>query len=351
MIEDKKSDTAALFINDNNESLEIYEKLLKDENSKKIINNINEGFVKHGNEMGGFSGYPPILVNAKGDSLYQSYSTLLGLYSYLYVDNSVNNSSTAAISRLHNSCIHQREQTKFAERKNNLLNDSKWKEVNQNNRQEAILANCKESNKNGYPKTLDMNIELCVLREGGINFDSLANIEAKGQVEKYDIEAIKKTCDNEKENLNNSLKKEIAALLKIAKPIKLNIIDEEINRLKSQNKEGADRIANLKSEKNLDDSKNYAEKYANNAVYQYSLTHIMQGIEIMVWEYNDVSKDFFIKSQFTRQIEYGDRYMDANLNMEKIIFSATRNINDVDQYMNIRRQDAMNELNKLIYNR
>lgn len=81
------------------------------------------------------------------------------------------------------------------------------------------------------------------------------------------------------------------------------------------------------------------------------MTHILYGKEMILWEYNNVKKEYILKRGWMVQYEYGGKETSFNLNMDKLIYSSLTNIDNIDEYMTIRNQDAINKLNRLIYNR
>uniref|UniRef100_UPI002349EA64 hypothetical protein n=1 Tax=unclassified Providencia TaxID=2633465 RepID=UPI002349EA64 len=111
------------------------------------------------------------------------------------------------------------------------------------------------------------------------------------------------------------------------------------------------KILDLKSsdfkDKNIENARDDAEI----KVREYSLTHILYGKEMILWEYNNVKKEYILKRGWMVQYEYGGKETSFNLNMDKLIYSSLTNIDNIDEYMTIRNQDAINKLNRLIYNR
>ncbi|MBL0876391.1 hypothetical protein HLB02_23735 [Serratia nevei] len=357
-LETEKKDKMVLFTRNDNDELAIYSELLNTHSGADTVNNINIIYIKFMNKMEDIPGFRINNLVSINEDRYQSYSTLSTLYSYL---NTVPGSSFQesregkyyqdAFKSRHDYCINKQKSAEIAREKNILLNNSEWRELTQKKNQENILNNCKKENKDKDPRNIDVVIEQCIFRNGYINFNAIADSEVREKVELGLAKDIKASCDSEDAQVKDALKKELIDILKLAKPVQLKILDEEINILSNKNKEDASYLAYLNSDKNVEDSKKSAEESAEKAVNKYAMTNVMLGTEVIKWEYNNVNKEFFIKSKFMRQMEYGNRHTDFNLHMDKIILSATRNINDVDQYMEMRRQDAINELNKLIYNR
>ncbi|MCU7085905.1 hypothetical protein [Salmonella enterica] len=356
-LEAAKEDKMVLFSKNDNEELTIYSELLNTRSGTDTVNNINSIHIKYMNKMEDASGFRiNNLVSLNGDR-YQSYHTLSTLYSYLNTASGSSFQESSEGRYYHDTfksrydyCINKQKWAEVAREKNVLLNNSEWRKLTQNKKQETILNNCRKENKDKEPNNMDALIEQCIFRNGNIDFNAIADSEARGKVEQELAKNIEASCDSEEAQVKDALKKELIDILKLAKPVQLKIVDEKINILSNQNKEDANYLAYLNSDKNVEDSKKSAEKSAGKAVNKYAMTHVMQGTEVITWEYDNVNKEFFIKSKFMRQMEYGNKYTDFNLYMDKIILSATRNINDVDQYMEMRRQDAINALNKLIYN-
>lgn len=95
--------------------------------------------------------------------------------------------------------------------------------------------------------------------------------------------------------------------------------------------------------------KKEAQGAGETAVLKYAMTHIVGGEEIIIWAWNPVDEKYNVERQYMKQIEYGDRYMTANLYIERLIYGAVNNISNVDTYMDLYRRTSLAELQNLIY--
>ncbi|AVE40376.1 hypothetical protein AM353_00150 [Providencia stuartii] len=66
-----------------------------------------------------------------------------------------------------------------------------------------------------------------------------------------------------------------------------------------------------------------------------------------MWEYNKISKDYIIKQMGSVQYEYGGKTMSTSLPLDVLIYAALNNVNDIDDYMIIKRKKALNKLMNL----
>lgn len=124
-----------------------------------------------------------------------------------------------------------------------------------------------------------------------------------------------------------------------------NLINYDNNRINEINND----ISYLKSKEKDEENKKLSENDAERAVKKYSLFNIMYGKEFIFWEYNDIKKEYILKKSWMTQYEYGGSETNFNLDLEKIIYSSLNNINNIDEYMNLRTQDAIRKLNELLY--
>lgn len=94
--------------------------------------------------------------------------------------------------------------------------------------------------------------------------------------------------------------------------------------------------------------KKEAEAVGEEEVAKYSLTHILHGEEVIIWAWNPLDEKYDVERQYMKQYEYGDRYTTASLQIERLIYSASNNITDIDTYMESYRRTALNELRMMI---
>ncbi len=213
-----------------------------------------------------------------------------------------------------------------------------------------VIEQCEKSYTNKDMWDYDLVQRTCIAKsmESNNNYFSYAeqSVSSGEYQQKFDsqcsnlldrqLDEAKQLLSNYSESLNHDLNKYFDYLI-------YNNI-ETIESIKNK-------ISYLKSSDFKDKNIEKARDDAEIKVREYSLTHILYGKEMILWEYNNVKKEYILKRRWMVQYEYGGKETSFNLNMDKLIYSSLTNIDNIDEYMTIRNQDAINKLNRLIYNR
>lgn len=239
---------------------------------------------------------------------------------------------------------------KTEEAANDLLKNPEWLDSVKKMINTKVIEQCEKSYTNKDMWDYDLVQRTCIARsmESNNNYFSYAeqSVSSGEYQQKFDsqcsnlldrqLDEAKQLLSNYSESLNHDLNKYFDYLI-------YNNI-ETIESIKNK-------IPYLKSSDFKDKNIEKARDDAEIKVREYSLTHILYGKEMILWEYNNVKKEYILKRRWMVQYEYGGKETSFNLNMDKLIYSSLTNIDNIDEYMTIRNQDAINKLNRLIYNR
>lgn len=103
--------------------------------------------------------------------------------------------------------------------------------------------------------------------------------------------------------------------------------DKELARFKEQFNEDK---AVLEDKATL---KKEANKEGDKAVNQYARYHAQSGTEFIIWAWNPALERYDLQSQFMREHQHKDQYQSFALRTEALIYSAAKNISNVDDYI------------------
>lgn len=174
-----------------------------------------------------------------------------------------------------------------------------------------------------YPKIIsnDFAEKTCHTPSPTINSDDENCIQIQQQLQNELISMLNAVSNEVKKTLSVDINKEITN------------ISNDINKSK-------DNITYLNSSQKKNDDIQNANNSAELAVKAYSLTHVLYGVEFITWEYNKATNSYFVKSAGIKSYEYGGTYTIGTINIPLIIYSATKNVNDIDEYMALYRTSA-----------
>lgn len=242
------------------------------------------------------------------------------------------------------SCVNKEYYDALETEVNNLLNSQSWLDGINNKHYSEIRKICEnhlEGIVNNSEKEKKAWIEQCIDNAYKPEYKNLAKEEA---ISKYKNINFDEKCTLEKENKIKSILETLELYNNQVKAELTKIVEQNLVEKNSELTKSKENIAHYTSSKRLDEEKEEAKTFAEYTVRQYVLTHIPRGVEQIIWEYNSVTKKFIIKSQHLIQYDYDGKVMTGNLYLDVAVYAALNNINDIDNYMKIRQEKALNKL-------
>ncbi|WPA91171.1 hypothetical protein QS795_011855 [Providencia zhijiangensis] len=225
-----------------------------------------------------------------------------------------------------------------------LRNDKHWIDEINSKHNEEMKKICVDHLSRYEPTDYDKELENCISRSYKPDYDKLVR---KQGLSEETTKRIANDCSEEKDRKIA----EYHSLLEQYSTNVRNVINSQLTDELTKNKvlfeETETKLKFLESSGRKTEEEQEANQYAENNVKRYSLTHILKGEEIIVWEYNKISKDYIIKQMGSVQYEYGGKTMSTSLPLDVLIYAALNNVNDIDDYMIIKRKKALNKLMNL----
>ncbi|MEY0234787.1 hypothetical protein [Providencia manganoxydans] len=225
-----------------------------------------------------------------------------------------------------------------------LRNDKRWLDEIDSKHNEKMKKICVEHLSGYDPTNYNEKLENCISSSYKPDYDKLVREQ---ELSEETTKKIANDCLEEKDHKIAELHSLLDQYSANVRKVLNSELTDELSKNKILFEETETKLKFLESSERKAEEEKEASQYAENNVKRYSLTHILKGEEIIVWEYNNISKDYIIKKMGSVQYEYGGTTMSTSLNLDVLIYAALNNVNDIDEYMTIKRKKALNKLMNL----